>query len=146
MRWIIYILVALVVALVPCVIFPELIIPFDHWAAWEWARSGRRVEYSGANYPPALRVEMPIFTAIVLPPQWLAERFGYHRTMYGDLAFSHADLNAPGSSFHYTPPPIIAAGEHLLVALPFWLAVVVTACELSRLGLNRRKRPARTTA
>src|SRR5438046_1277309 len=101
----------------------------DHWSSWEESRTGRRVEYSGANFPPALRIEMPVFTGIVLPPQWLAERVGYHRTMYGDLAMSHAGLNPPGSSFHYTPPPTIAAAEHLAVALPFWLAIVIAIGE-----------------
>lgn len=125
MRWALYVCLTTIIALVPCVIFPELIIPFDHWSSWEESRSGRRVEYSGANYPLALRLEMPLFTSIVLPPQWLAERIGYHRTMYGDLAMSHAGLNHPGSSFHYTPPPTIAAAEHLAVALPFWLIVVI---------------------
>ena len=124
MKWWLYFLVALLISLLPCVIFPELIIPFDQWEAWEWSRNHRRVEYSGTNYPPVLRVALPIFTAIVLPPNWLAETLGYHRTMYGDLASSHAGVNNLGSSFHYSPPAIIAAGEHLVVAVPFWFLIV----------------------
>jgi hypothetical protein len=138
MRWALCFFLAVIIALVPCVIFPELIVPFDHWSSWEESRTGKRVEYSGANLPPALRIEMPVFTGIVLPPQWLAERVGYHRTMYGDLAMSHAGLNRPGSSFHYSPPPMIAAAEHLAVALPFWLVAVIAIGEV--LGRFRRGR------
>ncbi|MGZ5443926.1 MAG: hypothetical protein ACXW5U_03335 [Thermoanaerobaculia bacterium] len=142
MRWVLYVCIATIIALVPCVIFPELILPFDHWSAWEESHFGRRVEYSGANIPRALRIEVPVFTGIVLPPQWLAERVGYHRTMYGDLAMSHAGLNHPGS-FHYTPPPTIAAAEHLAVALPFWLAIVAGIGEVLGRFRRRRKKSAR---
>ena len=146
MRWVIYVFVVLLIALVPCVIFPELIVPFDNWEAWESWHNGHRVQYSGNNLPPAIRVEMPVFTAIVLPPQWIAEKLGYHRTMYGGLAASYAGLDTPGSSFHYTPPPIIAAREHLVIAVPFWLAVIAGACEAIRAVVGRRKSVARIAA
>jgi hypothetical protein len=80
--------------------------------------------------PPALRVELPIFTAITLPPTWLAEHLGYHRTIYGYLAASRVGLIQPGSSFHYSPPALIAATEFMLVGIPFWVSILAASGEL----------------
>src|SRR2546428_12254109 len=111
MKWTIYVLIAIVIALVPCALYPEFIVPFTAWEDWVSWHGQRKVSYSGANLPPALRIIAPLFTAIVLPPTWIAEHLGARRGMYGYLAESSAGLVPTGSSFHYYPPALIAAGE-----------------------------------
>lgn len=124
MKWTIYMLVAIVIALIPCALYPEFISPFSLWEEWANSHGERTVAYSGANLPPAVRVIMPVFTGIVLPPTWVAEHLGARRGVYGYLAASNAGLISPGGSFHYTPPALIAAGEFLVFAVPFWFAIV----------------------
>jgi hypothetical protein len=138
MRWCLYILLAVCLCLLASSIYPDFIIPYSVWEQWAWSVDGKRVTYSGASMPPALRMELPIFTVITLPPTWIAERLGYHRTMYGYLAASHAGLVGPGSSFHYTPPPLIAALEFMLVGVPFWFIIVTASGELV-IRIRRRR-------
>lgn len=138
MRWCLYILLALCLCLIASTIYPDFILPLTIWEQWASSAS-RRVTYTGSALPPALRVELPIFTAIALPPTWLAEPLGYHRTLYGFLAASHAGLIGPGSSFHYNPPPLIAALEFLAVGVPFWFAAIAGVGEVG-VPLRRRRR------
>lgn len=129
MRWVIYVLFSLIIALIPCVIWPEMIMPYDVWESWDSNRRGVSVEYSGKNVPPVVRNAARVFATIVLPPAAFAESLGYRRTAYGDLASSISGLNQTGIANHYTPPVTIAAVEHLAVAFPFWFAVVTIVGE-----------------
>jgi hypothetical protein len=125
MKWTIYALLAIVFALIPCALYPEYITPFAVWEDWARWHDDKTVSYSGANPPPALRIIEPVFTAIVLPPTWIAERFGARRGVYGYFAASYAGLIPLGGSFHYYPPCLIAASEFLIFGIPFWFVVVV---------------------
>ncbi|HSY49563.1 MAG TPA: hypothetical protein VLC46_12180 [Thermoanaerobaculia bacterium] len=123
MKWTIYALLGIVIALIPCALYAEYIIPFSVWEEWARWHDHETVSYSGANPPPALRVIEPVFTAIVLPPTWVAEHLGAHRGLYGYYAASYAGLVPLGGSFHYDPPALIAASEFLIFGIPFWSAV-----------------------
>jgi hypothetical protein len=125
MKWPIYALLAIVIALIPCALYPEFITPFAVWEDWAKWHDHKTVSYSAANQPPALRIIEPAFTAIVLPPTWIAESLGAPRGVYGYIAASYAGLAPLGGSFHYYPPSLIAASEFLIFAIPFWFAAVV---------------------
>lgn len=125
MKWTIYSLLAILISLIPCALYPEFIIPFSAWEEWTKWHDHKTVSYSVANPPPALRVIQPVFTAIVLPPTWIAERLGARRGMYSYFAASHAGLVPPGGSFHYSPPGLVAASEFLIFGIPFWFVAVV---------------------
>jgi hypothetical protein len=115
-----------------------MVLPFHLWEQWDTERQGKQVSYSGGNYPPWVKAEAALFAAIVLPPAAIAETLGYRRTAYGDLASSISGLNRTGISNHYTPPPTIAAIEHLIVAVPFWLGAIAVLSELPIIIIRRR--------
>jgi hypothetical protein len=104
MKWTIYLLVGTLVALIPCVLYPEFITVFSLWEDWDYTHNRPHVAYSGANPPPVLRVVQPVFATIVLPPTQIAERLGARRGIYSYFAAQHAGLVPLGGSFHYNPP------------------------------------------
>ena len=134
MKWGVYLLTAMVIALIPCALYAEFIIPFAAWEDWHYGQTHHKVSYSGANRPPALRVIVPVFVTIVLPPTWIAEHLGARRGIYGYLAASESGLVELGGSFHYYPPGVVAAGEFLRFGLPFWLIIVAL---FGQLGFRR---------
>jgi hypothetical protein len=140
MKWAIYILVGTLIALTPCVLYPEYLSVFTLWEEWDTAHGRPHVPYSGANLPPALRVVEPVFAALVLPPTWIAERVGAAKGVYSYLAAQYSGVGEFRGSFHYTPPALIAAGEYLVFGLPFWCIVVVASSETG-LRLRKRKKP-----
>jgi hypothetical protein len=139
MKWTIYLLVGTLVALIPCVLYPEFITVFSLWEDWDYTHNRPHVAYSGANPPPVLRVVQPVFATIVLPPTQIAERLGARRGIYSYFAAQHAGLVPLGGSFHYNPPGLIAAGEYLIYGLPFWCIVVAIMSEVG-LAVRRHRR------
>ena len=139
MKWTVYLLIAIVISLIPCALYPEFIMPFAAWEDWHYGQTHQRVSYSGAHRPPALRVIVPVFVTIVLPPTWIAEHLGASRGVYGYLAALESGLIEVGGSFHYFPPGVIAAGEFLRFGLPFWFIFVAS---IGQLGFRLRHRAA----
>jgi len=137
MKWTIYVLLAIVIVLIPCALYPEFITPFSAWEDWARSHGRRNVNYSVGRLPPAMRVIEPVFVAIVLPPTWVAEHVGARRGLYGYFAAEYCGLVPIGGSFHYQPPAIVAAGEFLEFALPFWFVVVALIGQT--FGLVRRR-------
>jgi len=131
-RWLARMSCALVLSLLPCIVYPEFVIPLDVWNS-----AGER--YSPANLPFMLRVEFAAFSALVLPPTSIAGLVGYE-TDYEKAALW--SLRKIGNPDHFGFEPVSrSALRFLLVAAPFW-AGVVTLFDRIRVRFQKRRAPA----
>ena len=81
--YLIALLFAAVLSLLPPAIFADLITPFDSWNNWysRGERAGSRLD--GNNPPPFLQRELVIFRVLAAPPSWMREQMTGYPTVYG---------------------------------------------------------------
>jgi hypothetical protein len=138
MPYTVCILVACLLAILPCALWADMITPVTAWEYWYWKGQPHPMPqfHLPNQIPRLLRAEEWLFRTLVTPPAFAAKLLGFWPGNYG-LSFV-----SPGSSSEAPAslPPAALALEHLRRAVPFWLAVGVLAYEggaLARRWLQR---------
>lgn len=125
-------LIAVVLALIPSAIWPDMIVPMaDSWNNWYWeGQPHPRPNYTLQNAPPLFRAEVGVFKALVLPPAY-AKRFirGY--------GTSYSVLWVPPYMETDGLPPLASTLDHLRWAVPLWFLVGVLCFETWRWARRR---------
>ena len=129
-------LVAVVLAVLPAAIYPDLATPVDrcqnHWPG----QPSPPPRYDLQQMPPPLRAETALFKILVVPPSLVWWTVGGLPTCY------HAMFITNGSSvgeacLRRQAPPFTLAFEHVRLALPFFLLTLVSGYEALSFGRRR---------
>ena len=135
--YIIILLSASLLSIIPAAIWPDFTSPVTKWDNWlGQGQATARQEFSLENMPRALRVEVVIFKVCVYPPTWAWSLLGGSVTAYGLVFNEHASSEA--SVFL---PPFALMLEHIQVALPFWLMLFAMTYEGTRYVRECRNKP-----
>jgi hypothetical protein len=118
------VLLSFLLAVLPVAIYPDLATPVDRWQNYWPGQPSPSPRYDPEHLPPPLRVEIALFKILVIPPSLLWWIAGGTPTCY------HAVFITNGSSIgeaclRSQVPPFTLAVQHLRLALPFFLSVLI---------------------
>ena len=138
MPYTVCILTALLLAIVPCALWADMVTPAAAWEFWYWKGQPNPMPQFRMpdQIPRLLRAEERLFRALVTPPAFAAKLLGVWPGDYG-LPFVSPGSSSEGPA---SLPPAALALEHLRRAIPFWLAICVLAYEGGALVRRRLRR------
>jgi hypothetical protein len=125
--YVIALLLAVILSILPAAIFADLLLPVDNWVSVYWKGHPQPPpQFSLQRLPPALRIEMAVFKALVTPPGKLADMVTGFPTVYSAMFGGNIIYETAGT------PPFIFAVQHFKWAFPLWLVLAVATYEIVR--------------
>ena len=127
-------LLAIIAAVVPAAIWPDLAVPMeDNWNNWySEPHPQARTHFTLQNPPRLLAAEITVYRYLVVPPGYLRRIFTGWPTAYA-VPWVHPYKETAGL------PPLAFALEHIRWALPLWFVLLVLSYEAPRAVRRNRQ-------
>jgi hypothetical protein len=132
--WIALCATALLLSVTPAAVWPDLSTRYDTWENWYQIGRSTKPDFTVDNPPPALRRELRLFQALVIPPGFAAKLLNGVGTEYA-LPWVNSDAS---TEMIATFPPLAMFLQHLRYAFPFWLVLLLCTYEGFRLLLREK--------
>jgi hypothetical protein len=135
--YIIIVLAAIILALLPILQYLDMGADFSKWENWySIDHPGKRPSFDGSHLPPMLEKEELLFKLLVIPPSWAWERLGGPRTHFAAPYLHPKDSCECAATF----PPFVLYAEHLKIAWPFWFIMGLVLYEAASFARRVKKK------